>query len=144
MTSGLSSASSLVLVVAAVLVDPQGRLLIGQRPEGKTDAGLWEFPGGKVEPGEGPEMALIRELSEELGIRVVPEDLIPLTFASRALSRAAGGAHLLMPVYVCRNWTGVPEACEHAAIRWVLPAELPDWPMPEADTPLFPVLMERL
>lgn len=144
MSSVDPSAPSLVLVVAAVLVDSQGRVLIGQRPEGKFDAGLWEFPGGKVERGESPEEALVRELHEELGIGVVPEDLSPLTFASRSLSRAVGGAHLLMPVYVCRKWSGTPESREHAAIQWVSPAELPHWPMPEADEPLFPVLMERL
>jgi 8-oxo-dGTP diphosphatase len=134
----------LVLVVAGVLVDSTGRVLIGQRPEGKADSGLWEFPGGKVEPRETPEGALIRELREELGIEVQSGDLMPLTFASHALSRAVDGAHLLMPVFVCRAWRGEPRALEHIRIEWVLPRDLHNWPMPQADGPLLPVLIERL
>ncbi|HRC25869.1 MAG TPA: (deoxy)nucleoside triphosphate pyrophosphohydrolase [Alphaproteobacteria bacterium] len=137
-------AQSLVLVVACVLVDSAGRVLIGQRPEGKSDAGLWEFPGGKIESGECPEEALIRELREELGIDVDPIDLQPLTFASRALSDAVGGAHLLMPVFVCRMWKGVPKALEHVCIEWILPQNLYERAMPQADLPLLPVLVERL
>ncbi len=138
------AAQSLVLVVAGVLVDSAGRVLIGQRPEGKADSGLWEFPGGKVEPGESPEGALVRELHEELGIEVRSGDLTPLTFASHALSPAGDGAHLLMPVFVCRTWRGKARALEHARIEWVLPRDLHNWPMPQADGPLLPVLIERL
>lgn len=130
----------LLLVVAGVLVDPEGRVLIGQRPEGKADAGLWEFPGGKIEPDETPEYALTRELQEELGIETRPCCFWPLTFVSSDI----GGAHLLMPVFVCRLWKGVPTALEHTSIQWVLPRDLPGWPMPEADRPLYSVLMERL
>jgi len=105
----------LVLVVACALVDPDGRVLIAQRPQGKTLSGLWEFPGGKVEPGEQPEVALIRELKEELGIDVTQACLAPVTFASHAYD----DFHLLMPVYVCRRWNGEVEKREHSDIRWV-------------------------
>jgi 8-oxo-dGTP diphosphatase len=128
----------LLLVVAVALLDPDGRVLIAQRPEGKQLAGLWEFPGGKVEAEERPEDALIRELREELGIVVEPACLAPLSFASHAYPTF----HLLMPLYVCRRWSGVVEAREGQALRWVRPARLRDYPMPPADEPLIPPLIE--
>jgi 8-oxo-dGTP diphosphatase len=134
------SARSVVLVVAAALIDPDGRVLIAQRPADKTMAGLWEFPGGKVEPGETPETALIRELSEELGIVVKPPCLAPFTFASHTYEKF----HLLMPLYVCRRWDGIAQALEHAAIKWVRPSGLADYPMPAADLPLIPMLRDLL
>lgn len=130
----------LVLVVAAALVDADRRVLIAQRPEGKQLAGLWEFPGGKVEPGERPEAALIRELHEELGIIVKEPCLAPLTFASYNYP----DFHLLMPLYVCRRWEGIPRAAEHKAIRWVPPDRLRDFPMPPADEPLIPMLRDLI
>jgi 8-oxo-dGTP diphosphatase len=123
----------LVLVAACALVDPDGRVLIAQRPEGKSMAGLWEFPGGKVEPGELPEQSLIRELQEELGITVKPECLAPLTFASHTYPEF----HLLMPLYVCRRWEGFVEAREKQGLKWVRPNELKNYPMPPADEPLI-------
>jgi 8-oxo-dGTP diphosphatase len=126
----------LLLVVACALVDAEGRVLIAQRPEGKSLAGLWEFPGGKVEPGETPEAALIRELSEELGIETKADDLGPLTFASHSYETM----HLLMPVYLCRSWQGEPVAREHAGLEWVRPENLGDYPMPPADEPLIAAL----
>jgi 8-oxo-dGTP diphosphatase len=123
----------LVLVAACALVDPDGRVLIAQRPEGKSMAGLWEFPGGKVEPGELPEQSLIRELQEELGITVKPECLAPLTFASHTYPEF----HLLMPLYVCRRWEGFVEAREKQRLKWVRPNELRNYPMPPADEPLI-------
>ncbi len=119
-------------VVAAALVDPQGRVLVQQRPAGKSLAGLWEFPGGKIEPGETPEEALVRELDEELGIMVDPVDLVPATFVSEPLA----DRHLVMLLYTCRRWQGVPEAREAAAIAWQLPTALHRLPMPPADKPL--------
>ncbi|HRE22441.1 MAG TPA: (deoxy)nucleoside triphosphate pyrophosphohydrolase [Rhabdaerophilum sp.] len=130
----------LLLVVAAALVDADGRVLIAQRPEGKQLAGLWEFPGGKVEAGERPENTLIRELAEELTITVKEPCLAPLTFASHRYE----DFHLLMPLYVCRRWEGSPVAVEHQAIRWVKPARLRDYPMPPADEPLIPALIDLL
>lgn len=130
----------LLLVVAAALVDADGRVLIAQRPEGKQLAGLWEFPGGKVEPGERPEETLIRELDEELGIQVKEPCLAPLSFASHRYE----DFHLLMPLYVCRRWEGTPRAVEHQAIRWVVPSRLRDFPMPPADEPLIPALIDLL
>jgi 8-oxo-dGTP diphosphatase len=121
-----------ILVVAAALVDSDGRVLIAQRPEGKQLAGLWEFPGGKVEPGETPETALIRELEEELGITVKQACLAPFVFASHTYEIF----HLLMPLYLIRRWEGEPEAREHAAIRWVRPNDMGQYPMPPADDPL--------
>ena len=106
-----------MLVAAVALIDPDGRVLIAQRPEGKAMAGLWEFPGGKVEPGETPEAALIRELDEELGIGTWASCLAPLTFASHGYP----DFHLLMPLYACRRWDGVPQAREHAALKWARP-----------------------
>ena len=130
----------LVLVVACALIDADGRVLIALRPEGKPMAGLWELPGGKVEAGERPEATLIRELHEELGIDVTQACLAPLTFASHAYP----GFHLLMPLYVCRRWHGTAGAREHAALKWVRPQRLRDFPMPEADLPLIPHLIDAL
>jgi len=127
----------LLLVAACALIDADGRVLIAQRPEGKQLAGLWEFPGGKVEAGERPEETLIRELAEELGIAVKAACLAPLTFASHAYD----DFHLLMPLYVCRRWDGVVTAREHAQLAWVKPAKLRDYPMPPADEPLIPHLI---
>ena len=130
--------SRLLLVVACALLDQDGRVLIAQRPEGKALAGLWEFPGGKVETGEAPEATLIRELQEELGITVKEPCLAPLTFASFAYP----DFHLLMPLYVCRRWEGVVIAREHQALKWVRPNELRNFPMPPADEPLIPALID--
>jgi 8-oxo-dGTP diphosphatase len=129
-----------VLVAAAALVDVDGRVLIAKRPEGKSLAGLWEFPGGKVEAGERPEAALIRELHEELGIDVAEACLAPLTFASHAYE----AFHLLMPLYVCRRWKGDITAREHAELAWVRPNRLRDYPMPPADLPLIAHLIDTL
>jgi len=129
-----------VLVSAVALVDPDGRVLLAQRPEGKAMAGLWEFSGGKVEPGETPEAALIRELHEELGIDTWQSCLAPLTFASHTYA----DFHLLMPVFVCRKWEGIARGKEQQALRWVRPAELRGIPMPPADLPLIPVLRDLL
>ena len=122
----------LVLVAACALIDADGRVLIAQRPEGKPLAGLWEFPGGKVEADETPEDTLIRELAEELGITVREACLAPLTFASHAYP----SFHLLMPLYVCRRWEGTVTACEGQQLKWVWPNRLRDYPMPPADAPL--------
>jgi 8-oxo-dGTP diphosphatase len=130
----------LVLVVAAALLDADGRVLIARRPEGKSLAGLWEFPGGKVDPGERPETALIRELAEELGIEVEEACLAPLTFASHAYQ----DFHLLMPLYVCRRWHGIVRAEEAQALKWVRPQDLRAHPMPPADAPLIPALIDLL
>ena len=131
---------SLILVAAVVLVDTDGRVLLAQRPEGKQMAGLWEFPGGKVDPGETPEAALIRELREELGIDVAASCLAPFTFASHAYP----DFHLLMPLYVCRKWSGIPAAREGQRLAWVWPARLADYPMPPADVPLVAALRDLL
>ena len=130
----------LLLVVACALVDQDGRVLITQRPEGKPLAGLWEFPGGKVEAGETPEETLIRELHEELGIETKAACLAPLTFASHDYERF----HLLMPLFVCRRFTGTPMAREGQALKWVRPRQLRDYPMPPADEPLIPFLIDLL
>ncbi|MFL5072142.1 MAG: (deoxy)nucleoside triphosphate pyrophosphohydrolase [Xanthobacteraceae bacterium] len=130
----------LTLVVACALVDADKRVLIAQRPEGKTLAGLWEFPGGKVESGERPEATLIRELKEELGIDVKEACLAPLTFASHAYD----DFHLLMPLYVCRRWEGTVAAQENQRLAWVRPNKLRDYPMPPADLPLIPHLTSLL
>ena len=129
-----------VLVVAVALIDTDGRVLIAQRPEGKQLAGLWEFPGGKVEPGERPEAALIRELKEELGIDVTEACLAPFVFTSHAYETF----HLLMPLYLCRRWSGVVQAREHSALKWVKPNQLSQWPMPPADEPLVAWLRDLL
>jgi 8-oxo-dGTP diphosphatase len=125
-----------VLVAAVALIDADGRILLAQRPEGKVMAGLWEFPGGKVEPGETPEAALIRELAEELGIDVHTSCLGPFTFASHTYA----DFHLLMPLYVCRKWRGIVVPREGQRLAWVRPAKLADYPMPPADKPLVAML----
>ena len=134
----------LVLVAAVALLDPEGRVLIAQRPEGKAMAGLWEFPGGKIESGESPEDALVRELAEELGIQVKPPCLAPFTFASHTYEKF----RLLMPLYVCRRWDGTPTPLHHAAFKWIRPKDLiaqrDAFPMPAADLPLLPMLRDLL
>ena len=129
-----------VLVSAVALVDADGRVLLAQRPAGKPLAGLWEFPGGKVNPGETPETALIRELAEELGIDVAASCLAPFTFASYTYP----DFHLLMPLYICRKWSGIPAAREGQRLAWVRPARLGDYPMPPADPPLVAMLRDLL
>jgi 8-oxo-dGTP diphosphatase len=137
-------AKSIILVVAAALVDPDGRVLVAQRPPGKAMAGLWEFPGGKLEAGETPEKALIRELDEELGICVKEPCLAPFTFASHSYP----DFQLLMPLYVCRRWEGTPSSREHKALKWIRPRDLiadpAAYPMPAADLPLLPMLRDLL
>lgn len=130
----------ILLVVACALVDTDRRVLIAQRPEGKHMAGMWEFPGGKVDAGETPEAALIRELREELGVETKQACLAPLSFASHAYEHM----HLLMPLYVCRKWQGTPIAHEHQALKWVRPQALRDYPMPPADEPLIAALCDLL
>ncbi|WP_425907703.1 8-oxo-dGTP diphosphatase MutT [Nitrobacter sp. TKz-YC02] len=130
----------LTLVVACALIDTDNRVLIAQRPEGKQLAGLWEFPGGKFEPGERPEGALIRELREELGIVTQEACLAPLTFASHAYE----SFHLLMPLYICRRWEGTVTSKEGQALKWVRANKLRDYPMPPADIPLIPPLVDLL
>ncbi len=130
----------ITLVAACALVDADGRVLVAQRPEGKALAGLWEFPGGKVEAGERPEQTLIRELQEELGITVKEECLAPLTFASYGYA----DFHLLMPLWICRRWDGPVSALEHSALKWLRPSKLRDIPMPPADEPLIPALIDLL
>ena len=129
-----------LLVTAVALIDTDGRLLIAQRPEGKNLAGLWEFPGGKVEPGETPEAALIRELREELGIDTWKSCLAPLTFASHSYE----DFHLLMPLFACRRWQGTPVPQERQRLAWVWAKDLKDYPMPPADLPLIPILRDWL
>lgn len=129
-----------LLVVAVALIDVDGRVLIAQRPADKAMGGLWEFPGGKVEAGERPEQALIRELREELGIDVTEACLSPFVFASHAYE----AFHLLMPLYLCRRWQGVVTAREHAALAWVKPARLSEYPMPPADAPLVAWLRDLI
>ena len=129
-----------VLVSAVALIDVDGRVLLAQRPEGKSMAGLWEFPGGKVEPGETPEAALIRELQEELGIDTWASCLAPLTFASHSYA----DFHLLMPLFACRKWDRIPSSRENQKLAWVKPADLRSYPMPAADVPLIPILRDWL
>ncbi len=129
-----------LLVSAVALVDADGRVLLAQRPEGKSMAGLWEFPGGKVEAGETPEAALVRELQEELGIDTWQSCLAPLTFASHAYE----GFHLLMPMFICRKWQGIPQPREGQVLKWVRPMALREYPMPPADIPLIPILQSWL
>ena len=129
-----------VLVSAVALVDADGRVLLSRRPEGRPMAGLWEFPGGKVEPGETPEEALIRELTEELGICTIESCLAPLTFASHNYD----DFHLLMPLFACRRWEGTPRPREGQELKWVRPEKLREHPMPPADIPLIPALRDWL
>ncbi len=129
-----------VFVAAAALIDRDGRILIAQRPEGKAMAGLWEFPGGKVEQGETPEFALMRELEEELGIETRPCCFFPIGFASHSYE----SFHLVMPLFACRVWKGNVAAKEHIALKWVMPNELYDYPMPAADMPLISSLRREM
>ena len=131
---------NVLLVSAVALIDADGRVLLAHRPEGKSMAGLWEFPGGKVEAGETPEAALIRELHEELGINTWKSCLAPLTFASHAYEKF----HLLMPLFACRRWEGLPTPREGQTLAWVRPDRLRDYPMPPADIPLIPILRDWL
>lgn len=134
------SAKPLVLVAACALVDPRGQILLARRPPGKKMAGLWEFPGGKLAPGETPETALVRELKEELGISLREADVAPFAFASHAYDQF----HLLMPLYLARRWVGTPEPREGQALAWVPPSRLDEYPMPPADRPLLPLLRDFL
>ena len=136
----MSETLPIILVSAVALVDADGRVLLARRPPGKSMAGLWEFPGGKVEPGETPEAALIRELKEELGIDTKESCLAPFTFASHAYEKF----HLLMPLYVCRRWTGTVEPREGQELTWARPARLGDYEMPTADKPLVAMLRDLL
>lgn len=133
-------AKPMVLVVACALVDADERILLAQRPEGKSMAGLWEFPGGKVEAGETPENALVRELEEELGVTTKVDCLAPLTFASHSYDKF----HLLMPLYICRRFQGFPVAREGQTLKWVRASKLRDFDMPEADIPLISALTDIL
>lgn len=129
-----------VLVSAVALIDVDGRVLLAQRPEGKSMAGLWEFPGGKIEQGETPEAGLIRELHEELGIDTWKSCLAPLTFASHSYE----SFHLVMPLFACRKWDGTPTPREGQTLKWVRAKDLWDYPMPAADVPLIPILRDWL
>ncbi len=140
MSTSAAEPLPVILVVAVALVDADGRVLLAQRPAGKMMAGLWEFPGGKVQPGEAPEAALIRELKEELGIDVTESCLAPLTFASHRYERF----HLLMPLYVCRRWHGDVAAREGQTLAWVRPMKLDQYAMPPADKPLVAMLQDLL
>ena len=130
----------IVHVSAVALIDIDGRILLTQRPEGKSMAGLWEFPGGKIEAGETPEQALIRELDEELGINTWASCLAPLTFASHSYE----DFHLVMPLFACRKWEGIPYGKEGQNLKWVRPNQLRDYPMPPADEPIIPILRDWL
>jgi 8-oxo-dGTP diphosphatase len=130
----------ILLVSAVALIDVDGRVLLAQRPAGKSMAGLWEFPGGKIEDGETPEAALIRELEEELGIDTWESCLAPIAFASHSYD----GFHLLMPLFTCRKWQGVPRAREGQTLKWVRVSDLKSYPMPPADIPLIPILRDLL
>lgn len=139
-TTGAEDARPVVLVAAVTLIDADGRVLLAQRPQGKPMAGLWEFPGGKVDDGETPEACLIRELKEELGIDVAASCLGPFTFASHAYE----DFHLLMPLYLCRVWEGIARPLEGQSLKWVRPEALADHPMPPADEPLVAMLRDWL
>lgn len=128
----------IVLVSAVALIDVDGRVLLAQRPDGKSMAGLWEFPGGKVEPGETPEEALVRELNEELGIDTWTSCLAPLSFASHRYDHF----HLVMPLFACRKWRGQPQSREGQTLKWVRPRDMRGYPMPPADLPLIPILRD--
>ncbi len=132
--------AEILVVVACALIDPDNRILLAQRPEGKSMAGLWEFPGGKIEPGETPEQSLVRELSEELGITTQTACLAPLTFASHEYEKF----HLLMPLFICRKFEGIPMPKEGQNLKWVRAKSLRDYPMPAADEPLIPILQDLL
>ncbi|WP_449394270.1 8-oxo-dGTP diphosphatase MutT [Devosia riboflavina] len=136
----MSEQKPILLVVACALIDTDRRVLIAQRPEGKHMANMWEFPGGKIEPGETPEAAIIRELREELDVETKEACLAPLSFASHTYEHM----HLLMPLYVCRRWEGTPVAKEHQALKWVRPQALRDYEMPPADEPLIAALCDLL
>lgn len=136
----MSDSKTVILVSACALVDQDNRVLIAQRPEGKPMAGLWEFPGGKVEAGETPEATLIRELKEELGLVTWESCLAPLSFASHTYE----DFHLLMPLYICRKWEGTPQSLEGQELKWVRANKLREYPMPPADAPLIPALMDIL
>jgi len=136
----IQEAKPVILVAAVALIDVDGRVLLAERPPGKVMAGLWEFPGGKVQPGETPEEALIRELDEELGISTHESCLAPFTFASHSYEEF----HLLMPLYVCRKWSGIATAREGQRLKWARPQQLPDYPMPPADKPLVAMLRDLL
>jgi len=138
--AALIAPKPVVLVVAVALVDADGRVLLTQRPPGKTLAGMWEFPGGKVEPNETPEAALLRELREELGLDISAACLAPYTFASHAYE----DFHLLMPLYVCRRWAGQPQPREGQAMKWVRPVKMGELEMPPADRPLVAMLLDLL
>ena len=138
--------TDMLLVSAVALIDSDGRVLLAQRPEDKPMAGLWEFPGGKIEPDETPEAALIRELDEELGINTATACLAPLSFASHSYAATSKreAFHLLMLLYVCRRWQGRPQPVEGGALKWVWPQQLREYPMPEADIPLIAPLQDLL
>ena len=140
MSDGTTAGKRLLLVAACALVDADGRVLLAQRPEGKQLAGLWEFPGGKVEPGETPEQCIIRELHEEIGIETDIPCLAPLTFASHSYDEF----HLLMPLFICRRFRGIAQPREGQALKWVRPKQMRDYPMPPADAPLIPFLIDLL
>ena len=140
MNDPANTGKRLLLVAACALVDTDGRVLLAQRPEAKQLAGLWEFPGGKVEPGETPEQCIIRELHEEIGIETEIPCLAPLTFASHSYD----DFHLLMPLFVCRRFRGIAQPREGQALKWVRPREMRDYPMPPADAPLIPFLIDLL
>ena len=138
--SGATPSKPILLVTACALVDADNRVLLSQRPEGKALAGLWEFPGGKLEPGETPEEALVRELREEIGIETKVGCLAPLTFASHTYETF----HLLMPLFICRRYEGIPVPREGQVLKWVRPLQMRDYPMPPADEPLIPFLIDLL
>ena len=140
MNDPANTGKRLLLVAACALVDTDGRVLLAQRPEGKQLAGLWEFPGGKVERGETPEQCIIRELHEEIGIETEIPCLAPLTFASHSYD----DFHLLMPLFVCRRFRGIAQPREGQALKWVRPKQMRDYPMPPADAPLIPFLIDLL